>query len=198
MATSKAFLDFILDQLSDLKPLTYRAMMGEYILYYDQKIAAYLCDGRLLVKPVPSALRMLPDATREPPYAGAKEMLVAEAVDDRDFLTALFRAMETELPAPKSRAKKKMSARGAKTRKRIKADMVAVKAPIVSLLLQDLSRSSYAFGAFPLYRRFISPHSTNGMCTLQAACVILPAKGGKLWIRLKSENSLPRAESKKI
>jgi len=76
-------------------------MMGEYIIYYSGKIAAYLCDNRLLVKPVASAVKMLPDAKMEPPYDGAKEMLLVENVDDRDFLTELFKAMYDELPRKK-------------------------------------------------------------------------------------------------
>lgn len=107
MATGKEFLQFILDQLSGLDAITSRAMMGEYILYDHGKIAAYLCDDRLLVKPLPAAVRMLPDARREPPYAGAKDMLLVEDVDDREFLCALFRAMYPELPAPKPRAAKR-------------------------------------------------------------------------------------------
>lgn len=91
----------MLDQLSGLDGITHRGMMGEYLLYYRGRIAAYLCDDRLLVKPVPAALRLLPGARREPPYEGAKEMLLVENVDDREFLRALFEAMYEELPLPK-------------------------------------------------------------------------------------------------
>ena len=86
MASSKEYLQFLLDQLSDLKEITYRMMMGEYILYYRGKIAAYVCDDRLLVKPVPAAREILPHAPMEAPYPGAKEMLLVEEVDDRNFL----------------------------------------------------------------------------------------------------------------
>lgn len=101
MATGKEYLNFILDQLSGLDGITHRAMMGEYIIYYHGKIAAYLCDDRLLVKILPSSTALLPDARREPPYDGAKDMLLVEDVDDRAALETLFRAMEPELPAPK-------------------------------------------------------------------------------------------------
>lgn len=103
MATSKEYLSFILDQLSSLEELTHRQMMGEYILYYRGKIAAYLCDERLLVKPVPSALALLPDAPLEPPYEGAKSMLLVENVDDRAFLSTLFTRMWDELPEKKKK-----------------------------------------------------------------------------------------------
>lgn len=82
-------------------------MMGEYLIYYNGKVAAYLCDDRLLVKPVPTAVRLLPEASHEPPYDGAKEMLRVDRVDDRDFLAALFRAMEPELPEPKPKKQKR-------------------------------------------------------------------------------------------
>ena len=101
MATSRDYLAFMLDQLSGLDGITPRRMMGEYLLYYRGRIAACLCDDRLLVKPVPAALRLLPGARREPPYEGAKEMLLVENVDDREFLRALFEAMYEELPLPK-------------------------------------------------------------------------------------------------
>lgn len=103
MATNKAYLAFILEQLSSVDGISHRAMMGEYILYHHGKIAAYLCDDRLLVRILPSAVAMLPDAPKEPPYEGAKEMLLVENVDDREFLKTLFKAMYPELPEPKRR-----------------------------------------------------------------------------------------------
>lgn len=101
MASSKEYLNFILEQLSGLKDVTYRAMMGEYILYYRGKIVGGIYDDRLLVKPVKAAAAMMPEAARELPYEGAKEMLLTGNVDDRDFLSALFRAIYDELPALK-------------------------------------------------------------------------------------------------
>lgn len=105
MASSKAYLDFILEQLSGLEEVTYRAMMGEYILYYRGKIVGGIYDDRLLVKPVKSAVSYMPDARYEMPYDGAKEMLLVEEVDDREFLTGLFEAMYEELLAPKVKKK---------------------------------------------------------------------------------------------
>lgn len=103
MATSKEYLAFVLDQLSLVDGVTYRAMMGEYILYRHGKITAYLCDDRLLVKILPSSAAMLPGAKQEPPYEGAKPMLLVEKVDEREFLKQLFDAMYPELPEPKRR-----------------------------------------------------------------------------------------------
>ena len=106
MASGKAYLNFILDQLAPLDQVTHRAMMGEYILYYRGKIAAYICDDRLMVKPVPAAMELLPEAPAQPPYPGAKDMLVVENVDDGTFLVQLFEAMESQLPLPKAKKKK--------------------------------------------------------------------------------------------
>uniref|UniRef100_UPI0040566A6F TfoX/Sxy family protein n=1 Tax=Agathobacter sp. TaxID=2021311 RepID=UPI0040566A6F len=99
----KEYLDFILEQLSELEEITYRAMMGEYILYYCGKIVGGIYDDRLLVKPVKSAVSLIPDATYELPYEGAKEMLLVDDVDNKDFLTQLFNAMYEEFPNPRKK-----------------------------------------------------------------------------------------------
>ncbi|RJV70465.1 competence protein TfoX [Coprococcus sp. AF27-8] len=98
MALSKEYLDFILGQLSELEDITYRAMMGEFIIYYRGKIVGGIYDDRLLVKPVKSAISYIPAARYELPYEGAKEMLLVDEVDNKDFLTGLFNAMYDELP----------------------------------------------------------------------------------------------------
>lgn len=107
MASSKEYLDFILDQLSGLDEITYRAMMGEYIIYYRGKIVGGVYDDRFLVKPTKSAVKMMPDADKELPYEGAKEMLLVDNVENREFLQELLEAMYEELPAPKAGRKKK-------------------------------------------------------------------------------------------
>ena len=103
MASSRGYLDFILEQLFELEEITYRAMMGEYILYYRGKIVGGIYDDRLLVKPVKSAISLMLDATYELPYEGAKEMLLVDDVDNKDFITQLFNAMYDELPNPKKK-----------------------------------------------------------------------------------------------
>ncbi|MBO7158869.1 MAG: TfoX/Sxy family protein [Methanobrevibacter sp.] len=105
MASSKEYLEFVLEQLSDLEDISYRAMMGEYIIYYRGKIVGGIYDDRFLVKPVKAALDMMPDADMELPYEGAKEMLLIDDVDDREFLSDLLEAMYDELPAPKKKRK---------------------------------------------------------------------------------------------
>lgn len=100
MASSKEYLDFILEQLSDLDGITYRAMMGEYIIYYQGKIVGGIYDDRFLVKPVNVANELMPNATSELPYEGAKEMLLVDDVDNREFLVELLNAMYDELPIP--------------------------------------------------------------------------------------------------
>ena len=103
MASSKGYLDFILEQLSELEDISWRAMMGEYILYCRGKVIGGIYDDRFLVKPVKSAVAMMPDADREIPYEGAKEMLLVDNVDNREFLTELLTAMYDELPEPKKK-----------------------------------------------------------------------------------------------
>ena len=103
MASHKEYLDFILEQISELEEITYRAMMGEYIIYYRGKIVGGIYDDRPLVKPVKSAISLMPDANYELPYEGAKEMLLVSDVDSKDFLTRLFNAMYNDLPAPKKK-----------------------------------------------------------------------------------------------
>ena len=106
MASSKDYLNFILEQLSELEEITYRAMMGEFIIYYRGKIVGGIYDNRLLVKPVKSAQSLMPTAPFELPYDGAKEMLLVENVDSKEFLAQLFEAMYDELPSPKPKKKK--------------------------------------------------------------------------------------------
>ena len=103
MASKKEYLDYVLEQLSPLDGISVRPMMGEYILYYNGKIFGGIYDDRLLVKPVKSARAMMPDVPLSLPYEGAKDMLLVEDIDDREFLCSLVQAMEGELDAPKRR-----------------------------------------------------------------------------------------------
>ena len=98
MASTEEYLNYILDQLSELEDITYRKMMGEYILYYREKIFGGIYDDRFLVKPVKSAREMMTDASMEKPYDGAKEMILVDNVEDKDFLKDLIEAMYDELP----------------------------------------------------------------------------------------------------
>ena len=105
MASSKDYLNFILEQLGSAEGISHRAMMGEFILYVNGKVFGGIYDDRFLVKPTKSAKEMMPDAPYELPYDGAKEMLLVENVDDKEFLAALVEAMEKELPEPKKKKK---------------------------------------------------------------------------------------------
>ena len=106
MASSKEYLYFILEQLSGLDDISYRPMMGEYILYYRGRIVGGIYDNRLLVKQTKSALELMPAAICDLPYEGAKEMLPVDEVDNKEFLTKLFDAMYNELPFPKQKRKR--------------------------------------------------------------------------------------------
>ncbi|MCH5265821.1 MAG: TfoX/Sxy family protein [Lachnospiraceae bacterium] len=106
MASSQDYLQFILEQLSELNEISYRAMMGEFILYYRGRIVGGIYDDRLLVKPVKSAVAYIKNPTYELPYDGAKEMLLVDDIDNKKYLAGLFNAMYDELPAPKVKKKK--------------------------------------------------------------------------------------------
>ena len=103
MASTKEYLDFVLEQLSELDEISSRAMMGEYILYYRGKVFGGIYDDRLLVKPVPAALKLMPDVELELPYDGAKEMLLVDDIDNRKFLCELVQSMWEELPEKKTK-----------------------------------------------------------------------------------------------
>ena len=103
MASSKEYLECILEQLSLLDDITSRAMMGEYIIYYRGKVIGGIYDDRFLVKQTKSSLKLMPDADFELPYEGAKEMIMVDDIDNKEFLRELFEAMYEELPAPKKR-----------------------------------------------------------------------------------------------
>ena len=103
MASSREYLEFIMDQLSGLDEVSHRAMMGEYIIYYRGKIVGGIYDDRFLVKPTKSAKAKMPEADLEVPYEGAKEMLLVDNVENRDFLRNLLEAMYDELPAAKKK-----------------------------------------------------------------------------------------------
>ena len=103
MASTKDYLDYVLEQLSEAEDISHRAMMGEYILYVQGKVFGGIYDNRFLVKPTKSAREMLPDAPMELPYEGAKEMLLVNQLDDKELLAALVTGMAEELPAPKKK-----------------------------------------------------------------------------------------------
>ncbi len=106
MASSKEYLDFILEQLSELKEITYRSMMGGYIIYYHGKIVGGIYDDRFLVKSVKFAIEYMPNAKYELPYDGTREMLLVDDVDNKEYLTGLFNSMYDELAVPKPKKKK--------------------------------------------------------------------------------------------
>ncbi len=107
MASSKEYLDFVLEQLSELDDISYRAMMGEYIIYYRGKVVGGIYDDRFLVKNIMVAADHMPEATLELPYDGAKEMLLVDDIENKEFLRDLLEAMVDDLPAPKKKKEMK-------------------------------------------------------------------------------------------
>ena len=106
MASSKEYLDFVLEQLSDIPEISYRPMMGEYIIYYKGKVVGGIYDERFLVKPVRSAVEMMPQARFEEPYPGGKDMLLVEEIENREFMCKLLEKIFDELPEPKKKTKR--------------------------------------------------------------------------------------------
>lgn len=103
MSSSKDYLEFVLEQLSELSDISYRAMMGEYIIYYQGRVIGGIYDDRFLVKNTKNARELMPDSPLELPYEGAKEMLLVEDIENKAFLKDLFESMVVELPLPKKR-----------------------------------------------------------------------------------------------
>lgn len=107
MSTTNDYLNYLKEQTKDIHEVSFRPMMGEYLVYFNGKLVGDVCDNRLLVKPVKAALNLLPDAEMQPPYAGAKPMILVEDTDNTELLYTLFTAMYEELPEPKKKREKK-------------------------------------------------------------------------------------------
>lgn len=105
MATSKEYLNYILEQLTEADEVSHRAMMGEYVIYNKGKVIGGIYDNRFLVKQTKSSKALMPEAPLEEPYPGAKDMLLVTDLEDKEFLGRLLNAMADELPAPKKRKK---------------------------------------------------------------------------------------------
>ena len=103
MASTKEYLEFVLEQLSEINDISSRAMMGEFVLYYQGKVFGGIYDNRFLVKPTKSAAALMPDAQSELPYEGAKPMLLVDNIEDKAFLKKLVETMSADLPQPKKR-----------------------------------------------------------------------------------------------
>ncbi len=106
MATSKDFLNYLIEQLKGISDITFRPMMGEYLLYYRGKLIGNVCDNCVFLKPVASAKKLLPDAYMRPPYNGAKDMIVLEELENVQLIQTLFENMYAELPEPKQKTKR--------------------------------------------------------------------------------------------
>ena len=106
MASDKNYLEYILGQLSETEDISHRAMMGEYIIYCKGKVVGGIYDNRFLIKPTKSAMQLMPDAPRELPYDGAKEMLLVEETDNKEFLRELMTSVADEVPEKKKKKKK--------------------------------------------------------------------------------------------
>ena len=106
MGTTKNFHDYFIEATRGVGGITTRAMMGEYVLYYNGKVVGGIYDNRVLVKDIPAARALLPDARLELPYEGSKLALYLEDCENAEFVRELFNAIYEELPMPKPRKRK--------------------------------------------------------------------------------------------
>lgn len=97
MASSKEYLAYVLEQLSETEAVRYRPMMGEYLIYCRNKLVGGVYDDRFLVKPTRSAVALLPDAPREEPYPGGKPMLLVTEMENKSLLQELLEAVSKEV-----------------------------------------------------------------------------------------------------
>lgn len=103
MASHEQYLQYILDQLSLLQDITYRKMMGEYLIYYQDKLIGGIYDDCFLLKPVPILLSFIKKPLYKKPYPHAKKMIWLKELDDKEFLAVLIRDMYESLPVKKKR-----------------------------------------------------------------------------------------------
>jgi TfoX/Sxy family transcriptional regulator of competence genes len=110
MATDKAFVDFVLDQIENAGEITAKKMFGEYGVFSDGKIFALICDNKLFIKPTEAGRVFIRDVVEAPPYKGAKpSFLIEDKIEDREWLSELIRISLKELPEPKPKKKKKIT-----------------------------------------------------------------------------------------
>ncbi len=108
MTSSKEFVEHVMEQLNMATGggASSRAMMGEYVVYYRDKVIGGIYNDRFLIKPTESARALLPHAEYQIPYEGAKEMLLVNEVENRELMAELLQSMYPELPARKPRKKR--------------------------------------------------------------------------------------------
>lgn len=106
MASTKEFLNYVLEQLRGLENIAYYYMMKEYVIYYKGKVVGGIYNDRFLVKPTSSAKLFAQNAEMAQPYEGAKEMILVDNLDDREYLEKLIQLIYNELPEPKPKKKK--------------------------------------------------------------------------------------------
>lgn len=109
MASAQTFVDYIAEQMAAAGDVRSRKMFGEYAIYCNDKVIALVCDNKLYLKVTKTGLKLLPNATHEPAYQGAKPSILIpeELYDDHEFMTKLARETSNELPMPKPKKKHK-------------------------------------------------------------------------------------------
>ena len=100
MSSSRDFLDYVLEQLSELSDVSFRPMMGEYVIYYEGKVVGGIYDDRFLIKNTKSVSEYLKNndisLPLEKPYPGGRDMLAAD-IDDREMTCSLIEMIRKDL-----------------------------------------------------------------------------------------------------
>ena len=108
MASDLSFVEFVVDQIENAGPISYRQMFGEYVLYANGKVVALICDNQLFIKPTDAGRAFIGEVVEAPPYPGAKRsFLVEDQLEDKEWLSQLVRLTENELPVSKPKKKRK-------------------------------------------------------------------------------------------
>ena len=108
MATDLEFMEFLADQMAGAGEIAYKKMFGEYAVYCGGKVVALVCDNQLFVKPTAAGRAFIGVPVEAPAYPGAKDsFLIADAFEDREWISELIRITARDLPAPKPKKPKR-------------------------------------------------------------------------------------------
>ena len=108
MTTDLEFMEFLADQMAGAGEISHRKMFGEYAVYLDGKVVALVCDNQLFVKPTAAGRAFIGAPVEAPAYPGAKNsFLIADAFEDREWISELIRITARDLPAPKPKKPKR-------------------------------------------------------------------------------------------
>lgn len=102
MATSKEYIDYVLECLNHIEGISVRQMFGDYGLYMFKRVMGFVCDDQVFLKVLPGSARVLgEDAPTGESYPGSKPYYLIEDLEDDEKMEQLFRALYQDVPEPK-------------------------------------------------------------------------------------------------